>query len=112
VVPKLSQVLSQSQHKLRERDFTATCARCREVRSIAECKTDVQHELRSYRCSQCGTLLVLVGHPTDRPISGDDCRVGKWWSIRASTELFVTLGGTQLRIPSARRAALFGEPML
>ncbi len=112
MVPKLSQVLSQSEHNLRERDFAATCNRCGEERSIIDCKTEVRAEARTYRCSHCSDLLVLVGHPSDRPISGEECRVGDWWSIRPTSEMFVTLGRSRLRIPAAAGAAVFGEPLL
>ncbi len=112
MVPKLSQVLSQSEHKLRERDFAATCNRCSEERSICDCKTEVRAEVRTYRCSQCGDLLVLVGHASNRQISGEGCRAGDWWSIRPTSELFVTLGRSRLRILPSAGAAVFGEPLL
>jgi predicted RNA-binding Zn-ribbon protein involved in translation (DUF1610 family) len=111
-VPKLSQILSQSDHQLRERDFTTMCSRCGEDRRIIDCKTEVRAEVRSYRCSSCGELLVLVGHPSDRPISGDGCRTGDWWSIRPVGELFVELGRSRLRILPSGGAPIFGEPML
>ena len=112
MVPKLSQVLSQSEHKLRERDFAATCNRCGEEKSIRDCKTEVRAEVRAYRCAQCGDVLVLVGHPSDRQISGAGCRAGEWWSIRPTNELFVTLGSSRLRILPSTGAAIFGAPLL
>lgn len=112
VVPKLSQLLSQMRHKLREADFTTMCDRCGEERSIADCKTKANTEIRTYRCSLCGDLLVLVGVPSDRVMSGEELRAGDWWSIRPSTVLFVTLGRSKLRIPAVPRAALYGEPLI
>jgi predicted RNA-binding Zn-ribbon protein involved in translation (DUF1610 family) len=109
VVPKLSTVFSQAQHKLRERDFTATCEQCGLERSIAHCNTTAQDGLRRYSCFACGDLLVLVGKPADRPISGDSCRPGEWWSIRPTSELFVSLGQSRLKIAALPRTALIGQ---
>lgn len=112
VVPTLSQVLSQPQHKLREQDCSATCEQCQQDRSIADCKTNADADVRSYRCFQCGDLLVLIGHPTDRPITREGCTSRQWWSVRPTAALFVPLGQSRLMIPSVPRAPLFGEPLI
>jgi hypothetical protein len=112
MVPKVSKVLSQSRHRFRERDLTTTCKQCGQERNLADCPTNADAEVRTYRCFKCGDLLLLVGHPSDRSISGERYRAGTWWSVRPTRDLFVQLRKNRLRIPAAPGAPIFGRPLL
>lgn len=112
MVPRLSKVLSQAAHSFRERDLAISCAQCDEERNIAGCITKADAEVRSYRCRECGDLLVLIGYPSDREIAGKTCRAGTWWSIRPMNDLFVQLKTSRLTLPAAPRAPIFGRPLL
>lgn len=102
MIPRVSEVFSQSGHRFREHDFTTVCARCHGDRNLSKCKTRVVAEVRTYHCCDCGDLLVVVEYPTDRPISGEECRVGMWWSVHPVHELIVQLQNSRLTIPAAR----------
>jgi predicted RNA-binding Zn-ribbon protein involved in translation (DUF1610 family) len=112
VVPLLSKVLSQSNHKFREQDFTISCEQCGDDRNISNCTTKADAEVRTYRCSDCGNLLVTIGHPRNRVISGDECRKGTWWSIQPSSELHVRLQTSSLNISPTNGASVWGAPLL
>lgn len=110
MIPRLSAVLSSPRHIITERDLTTACQTCHEERNIADCKTSANGELRTYRCRGCGEPLVLVGYPTDRPVTGSAST--EWLSIRVSSDLFVQMSSSRLRIPASSRSSLFGEPFL
>lgn len=112
MVPRLSKVLSQSRHRFRERDLTATCERCDQERNLADCTTKADGEVRTYRCFKCGDLLVLIGYPSDRPIWAEGSGMGKWWSVRPTSDLFVQLPNNRLTIPAAPGAPIFGRPLI
>jgi hypothetical protein len=111
VVPKLSTVLSKSQHRFRERDFVTRCERCECERNLAACLTKTVAGARNYRCAQCGDLLVTVGHPCDRTFQ-PTASSAEWWSIRPAADLFVIVGKSRLRIPPAPDRPVFGQPLL
>ena len=112
MVPRLSKVLSKSGHAFRERDLSTFCRGCAADRNISDCLTLADTEVRTYRCRHCLDLLVVVGHPSDRPISGEQAGPGSWWSIRPKNELRIHVGSSELTIPACPRSSLFGEPLL
>ncbi len=112
MIPRLSKVFSQARHRFRERDFTITCERCGDERNLSKCKTRVTAEVRTYCCDECGDLLVVVGHPSERRVSGEGCRPGTWWSVHPVRELCVQLQNSRLTIPAARAGRIYGQPLL
>jgi len=112
MIPKLSKVLSQTRHSFRERDFAICCSECAEERNLARCMTRSSGEVRTYRCPECGHLLVTVGHSSARQIANDDSRAEAWLSIHPDSDLFVQLHGSRLTIPPVQVGRIFGEPLL
>jgi len=103
--PRLGQVLSNPQHKVREEHITTHCDQCGEDRNIAECVTAVKENVRSYRCPVCSDLLVIIDQPGDKPIPGRGSRIGDW-VVRNVTPLdvFVAHGAPHLSIPASTQA--------
>ena len=112
MIPKLSKVLSQSEHEFRERDFTISCKHCCEERNLSTCTTRVVAEARTYRCNECGSLLVVVGYPSERPVSSEHCRPGTWWSVHPVSDLFVQVQNSRLTIPPCKTGRIYGAPLL
>lgn len=112
MVPKLSKVLSQTKHSFRERDFVISCGSCAQERNLSNCKTRSTSEVRTYRCPECGHLLVTVGHSSARRVSRKDSRGEAWLSIHPESDLFVQLQNSRLTIPPVQVGRIFGEPLL
>ena len=112
VIPRLSKVFSQSQHRFRERDFAIRCRLCAHEWNLARCTTRSTGEVRTYRCPECAELLVTIGYPAQRGVMRDDAPAATYWSVHPASDLFVQLQESRLTIPPAQMGRIFGEPLL
>jgi hypothetical protein len=104
--------LSQTRHSFRERDFAICCGNCAQERNLSQCRTRSTGEVRTYRCPECGQLLVTVGHSAARRGPRDDIGADNWLSIHPASDLLVQLKDSRLTIPPVQAGRIFGEPLL
>ena len=112
MIPRVSEAFSQSRHAFKERDFTIRCEPCAQEWNLSECTTRVTSEARTYRCPRCTLLLVVVGYPAERNVSGANCRPGTWLSVHSAADLHVQLQGSRLSIAPSEKRRIYGEPLL
>ena len=112
VIPRLSKVLSQCQHRFREKDFAIRCGSCAQERTLSHCKTRSTMGVRTYRCPECAELLVTIGYPSERDVHREENPSATWWSVHPASDLLVQLKKTRLTIPPAQMGRIFGEPLL
>jgi len=104
-------VLSRPGHSFKERDLATLCASCKTEWNLADCRTEADARVRTYRCNSCGNLLLVVGIPDDRPVQVDHAPGTRWWAIRPIADLIVQMKESRMVIPGVQRSPVLGQPV-